>query len=78
MGILSVKRTFWTIESQDFGRGFYDFMRVDWSIVVLSELKSSMPSQSLIKARGVINILLTSLFSLGFYGPARFATKLSP
>ena len=29
MGILSVKRTFWTIESQDFGRRFYDFTRVD-------------------------------------------------
>ena len=35
--------------------------RVDWSIVVLPELKSSMPSQSVIKSRGVINILLTSV-----------------
>ena len=29
MGILSVKQTFWMIESQDFGLGFYDFTRVD-------------------------------------------------
>ena len=29
MGVLSVKRMFLTISSQDFGRGFYDLTRVD-------------------------------------------------
>lgn len=48
MGFLRVKRMFLTIQSQDFGRCFNDLARVDSLIVVLLELKSSIPSQSVI------------------------------